>query len=424
MPQKQVFVKVAGGKSFFARSTVEQALPLKYLTRHGVWQGWRWVIGRPRLQPLANQIQLPLAQPGQSVRHARQGPALGMGVELTQMGAAVVSAERKIKVGIRQHWPSGQRVRLLERQAAPEYAGSQLVLRRGRSLVQHCIESFGSPLGRSVCIDAQACQRRLAQTQFAINAGLAHPPGNAVPTAQFELARCVVTTVANHAAAIKNGFDVALVAGHDSAGHEGLVMPGEVSRAISTVEHIRHQAGTTGERDQQQGNGRQAHGRTSIKLWCHPRQDDCQRWLARITLQPVSYRLNMLKYTARILMPLVLAWLTVFSAQAQTINWIGINLQFTPLSGSTCRITVDRAYLQGSGPLGTIRIQFRNRGTAPVRITALVELQGSGQSLSGLVGPAEIPHASTANVAAMRPFGGSLEGTRLTVKLQSCLPAN
>jgi hypothetical protein len=132
----------------------------------------------------------------------------------------------------------------------------------------------------------------------------------------------------------------------------------------------------------------------------------------------------MQKITAKILMTVVLGCLSVFSAQAQTVSWSGTNIRFTSLSGSTCRITIDRAYLQGGGALATVRVVFRNRGAAPARITADVELQGSGQRKSGRLGPVDIAAASTADVAVMQPFGGSLAGTILSVKLQSCQPTN
>ena len=96
----------------------------------------------------------------------------------------------------------------------------------------------------------------------------------------------------------------------------------------------------------------------------------------------------------------------------------------TPLSGSPCRIALDRAYLQGSGWSASIHVVFRNRGTTPVSVTAHVELQGDGQRKSSPHGPFQIPAGATADRDIMAPFGGSLANSVLQVRVTACTQAS
>lgn len=107
-------------------------------------------------------------------------------------------------------------------------------------------------------------------------------------------------------------------------------------------------------------------------------------------------------------------------AAAQSTTWSGASLVFTPLSGTNCRLALDRAYLQGSGSMATIRVVFRNRGTTPVSVTANIELQGNGQRKSGAEGPFTIPANTTSDQQTLYPFGGSLAGTTLRVNITAC----
>ena len=97
-------------------------------------------------------------------------------------------------------------------------------------------------------------------------------------------------------------------------------------------------------------------------------------------------------------------------AAAQSTTWSGANLVFAPLSGSNCRLAIDRAYLAGSGPMASIHVVFRNRGNAPVSVTANVELQGNNQRKSGSQGPFRIAASATSDQQTIYPFGGSLAG--------------
>ncbi|TCH96109.1 hypothetical protein EJV46_21235 [Roseococcus sp. SYP-B2431] len=111
-------------------------------------------------------------------------------------------------------------------------------------------------------------------------------------------------------------------------------------------------------------------------------------------------------------------------AAAQSTGWSGQNLVFTPLSGSTCRLALDRAYLAGSGPMASIHVVFRNRGSQPVSVTANIELQGNSQRKSGSEGPFRIAGSSTRDQQTLYPFGGSLAGTTLRVAITACTPTS
>ena len=109
-------------------------------------------------------------------------------------------------------------------------------------------------------------------------------------------------------------------------------------------------------------------------------------------------------------------------AAAQSTTWSGANLRFTPLANASCRLALERAYLQGSGPMASIRVVFRNRGTQPVSVTADIELAGNNQRKSGPEGPFRIAANTTREQQTLYPFGGSLAGTTLTVRITACTP--
>lgn len=110
-------------------------------------------------------------------------------------------------------------------------------------------------------------------------------------------------------------------------------------------------------------------------------------------------------------------------AAAQTTSWSGNRLVLTPLSGSPCRIALDRAYLQGSGWSASVHVVFRNRGTAAISVTANVELVGQEQRKISPHGPFTIATGSVADRDIMAPFGGSLANTTLRVNITACTPA-
>ena len=107
-------------------------------------------------------------------------------------------------------------------------------------------------------------------------------------------------------------------------------------------------------------------------------------------------------------------------AAAQTTTWTGANLVLAPLSGSTCRLALDRAYLAGSGSMASIHVVFRNRGSTPVSVTANVELQGNNQRKTGGSGPFRVAAGGTSDQQVMYPFGGSLVGSTLRVSIAAC----
>lgn len=107
-------------------------------------------------------------------------------------------------------------------------------------------------------------------------------------------------------------------------------------------------------------------------------------------------------------------------AAAQSTTWSGSSLVFTTLSGSPCRLALDRAYLAGSGWSASIHVVFRNRGTTPVSVTANVELQGNGQRKSSPHGPFPIAASAVSDQAIMAPYGGSLAGSTLRVAITAC----
>jgi hypothetical protein len=111
-------------------------------------------------------------------------------------------------------------------------------------------------------------------------------------------------------------------------------------------------------------------------------------------------------------------------AAAQSTTWSGSNLVFTPLSGSTCRLALDRAYLHGSGPMASIHVVLRNRASRPVSVSVNVELLGNNQRKSGAEGPFPIAANATLDRQTLYPFGGSLAGTTLRVNVTACTPTS
>ena len=107
-------------------------------------------------------------------------------------------------------------------------------------------------------------------------------------------------------------------------------------------------------------------------------------------------------------------------AAAQTTTWTGANLALAQLAGSGCRLALDRAYLQGSGPMATIHVVFRNRGTTPVSVTTNIELVGNSQRKFGDYGPFSIAANGVSDQQTLYPFGGSLAGTTLRVRVTAC----
>ncbi|WP_159999395.1 hypothetical protein [Roseomonas sp. 18066] len=110
--------------------------------------------------------------------------------------------------------------------------------------------------------------------------------------------------------------------------------------------------------------------------------------------------------------------LAVAPALAQSQTWAGSALTFT--APANCRVAAERAFLQGSGWNATIRVLLRNRSPQTLTVRGDSELQGNGQRKSAPFGPRIIAGNEAAEVTLMNPYGGSLEGSRLMVRVLNC----
>ncbi|ONG50236.1 hypothetical protein BKE38_18815 [Pseudoroseomonas deserti] len=117
------------------------------------------------------------------------------------------------------------------------------------------------------------------------------------------------------------------------------------------------------------------------------------------------------------LLALAPAVMAVAPAAAQQ-QWSGASLTFT--APANCRLAVERAFLQGSGWSASIRVVLRNRSAQTLTVRGDAELQGNGQRKSAPFGPRIIAGNEAAEVTLLNPYGGSLDGSRLTVRVLNC----
>ena len=263
MAEEQVLVQVAAHQLLLERAAVEEAFPVGHLACDGCGQRRLRHVGRSRGEPARDHVQFLGRQPGQAVGHAGQRLPTGVVVVFVQARAGLRTVEREVERA-REHRLVGQGMGLLECQAAVEHAGGQVVLGRRRALVEHRIEALCAPLRGGLRIDEQACGRRFKQSGAVIDHRLAGAAGHGLPRAQLELAGCVITTVADDAAALQDRAHV-LAVGHPAGRRHGrLVEPRGVSRAEPGVQSVLGQGGAAGDAGRSQGETGNAHGESRL----------------------------------------------------------------------------------------------------------------------------------------------------------------
>ena len=253
-----MLVQVAAHQLLLARAAVEKLLPGLQLARHLARRRQRRVTGRTRSEPTRQHALLALVEPAQPVGHASERVVALVGVELAQARARLRAVERKVEA-VRKHLDVGQRVGSLERQAAVQHAGRQIVLGRGRALVEHRIEALAAPLRGQLRVDEQSRRRRLAEPRRVVHRRLGDAANDAFPRAELELARGVIATVADHAAAVENGPHVVAVRHAARCGDRCSIEAGDVSSPVTLVQRVLGQCRATGDAGDDEGKGRAAH---------------------------------------------------------------------------------------------------------------------------------------------------------------------
>jgi hypothetical protein len=104
-------------------------------------------------------------------------------------------------------------------------------------------------------------------------------------------------------------------------------------------------------------------------------------------------------------------------------TWSGPTLLSTGNTMNGCRLRTPMATHSGSLGLGNIFLTVRNDGTAPVRITANVELSGNNSRKSGSISSGVLPAGGQASIQAFPPGGSTRDNTVLRVTFTSCAPA-
>jgi hypothetical protein len=99
-------------------------------------------------------------------------------------------------------------------------------------------------------------------------------------------------------------------------------------------------------------------------------------------------------------------------------EWTGSNLRFSTVSTPGCTLQMVRAFNR----TGTMFANLRNTSSGTRVVTVEATLQGTGQSKTG-GGSASIRAGQTGDVQLMTPYGGSLLGSTLTVRVTGCRPA-
>ena len=106
-------------------------------------------------------------------------------------------------------------------------------------------------------------------------------------------------------------------------------------------------------------------------------------------------------------------------ASAQT-TWTGSNLSVSGNRSNRCDLRVVSVTHMGS-TLSSLQFSVANRSTSAVRANMDVTLSRSNQRksgpVSGLIGAGQ-----QATLQGFHPFGGTLEGSTLTLKFTGCTP--
>ncbi|MGG5886648.1 hypothetical protein ACLF3G_05865 [Falsiroseomonas sp. HC035] len=104
-------------------------------------------------------------------------------------------------------------------------------------------------------------------------------------------------------------------------------------------------------------------------------------------------------------------------------TWSGPTLLSSGNTMNGCRLRTPMATHSGSLGLSNIFLTVRNDGTAPVRITANVELSGNNSRKSGSISSGVLPAGGQASIQAFTPGGSTRDNTVLRVTFTSCAPA-
>jgi hypothetical protein len=111
------------------------------------------------------------------------------------------------------------------------------------------------------------------------------------------------------------------------------------------------------------------------------------------------------------------------SAQA-AYSWSGPTLLSSGNTMNGCRLRTPMATHSGSLGLNNIFLTVRNDGTAPVRITANVELSGNNSRKSTSISSGVLPAGGQASIQTMTPGGTTRDNTVLRVTFTSCAVAS
>jgi hypothetical protein len=107
-------------------------------------------------------------------------------------------------------------------------------------------------------------------------------------------------------------------------------------------------------------------------------------------------------------------------AQAQT-SWTSPNLSIAGNRSNGCDLRIVEVTHSGN-TLNSLRFVVVNRAQAAVRATAEVTMVGDNQRKSGNIFGL-IAAGQQATLTGFHPIGGSLAGTRVTIRFLGCTPA-
>ena len=208
VPEEQMFVDVTAHQPFLQRRTVQKPLPFGDGIAIHRRDRIRRRIRCAEFQPAQHGSVFPRIEPGQAVRHAPIGIGLGKRIELFDTGALLLPVEREIEA-VWQSVDPWQGAVVLELKHPGHHAAGKVRLGGLLALVQHRIERALAPFRRGSRILEQTRQARGDQPRAVVDLGLVGTPIDALVGRQIELARCVVTAVADRAATVEDGLDVA-----------------------------------------------------------------------------------------------------------------------------------------------------------------------------------------------------------------------
>ncbi len=179
--------------------------------------------------------------------------------------------ERKVE-GFGQDCRLGQGMAFLEPQRPVHDARREVGRRRLIAFVEDRREAPGPPVRRLLRVGKQARGRRFVQTTAVVHQILAQAAGNSLPGSELQLARRVITGMADHATPLEDRLHIGTV-GQSADRSAWSIEARRIGLAELLVERLPGECRTAAQHDDGEQHQRLLDGQTSVLRFAQPWRD-------------------------------------------------------------------------------------------------------------------------------------------------------